>query len=306
MEQTDRQKKSLRAVNIGLGANFVLAGMKSVVGVIGHSPALLADGINSTSDVVYFIIVRIYMKLADKPADREHPYGHKQLEHISSLVVGAFVMTTAVAIFWDAVNRVYELLSGQAEARSASWLALGVAVFTILSKIILFLFTRKTGQKTGNTTVTAIAYDHRNDIFSASAAAVGIALSRFGFAWVDPLAGAFVAMIILRTGIKILRDSADELMNTVPDQEAQKRIHGLVCSVKGVQGMEELHMHRYGPYMMITLTINVDGALKVSEGDLIAGQVEKLLHEEFSYIRRVNIHYHPVHAPAPVGCLPGV
>lgn len=305
MEQTDRQKKSLRAVNIGLGANFLLAGLKSVVGVFGRSPALLADGINSTSDVVYFIIVKIYMKLADKPADREHPYGHRQLEHISSLVVGAFVMTTAVAIFWDAVNRVYELLCGRATAEGASWLALGVAIFTILSKIVLFLSARRTGLKTGNATVAAIAYDHRNDIFSASAAAVGIALSRAGYLWVDPLAGAVVAVIILRTGIKILRDSAEELMNTAPDQEANTKIRKLVCGADGVLGLEELHTHRYGPYMMITMTITVDGSITVSAGDLIAGRVERKLHDEFPLIRRVNIHYHPVHAPSPVGCLPG-
>src|SRR5450830_549023 len=87
-------------INVGLAANAALALLKTSIGILGHSDALLADGINSTSDVVYYIVVKIFMRLADKPADAEHPYGHRQLESVAALVVGAFVITTGIAIFW--------------------------------------------------------------------------------------------------------------------------------------------------------------------------------------------------------------
>ncbi len=113
-------KRNLRAVNLALLANAGLAALKTAIGILGHSPALLADGINSTSDVAYGIIVKIFIRMARKPADDAHPYGHRQLESIAALIIGAFVLTTAVAIFWDAVNRVYDLISAGTAIAGAS------------------------------------------------------------------------------------------------------------------------------------------------------------------------------------------
>jgi cation diffusion facilitator family transporter len=96
-----RERQSSLAVNLGLVANLFLAALKTSIGVLGHSPALLADGINSTSDVAYYLVVIVFMKLAREPADTEHPYGHSQLESIAALIVGSFVITTAIAIFWS-------------------------------------------------------------------------------------------------------------------------------------------------------------------------------------------------------------
>ena len=115
MQSETRERKGILAVNIGLGANTLLAALKTSMGILGHSPALLAEGVNSTSDVAYYIVVSVFVRLAGKPADDEHPYGHSQMESIAALIVGAFVMTTGIAIFWDAVNRVFDLLSGRGE-----------------------------------------------------------------------------------------------------------------------------------------------------------------------------------------------
>jgi cation diffusion facilitator family transporter len=290
--QSNRYKQSIFVINLGLFANIFLAILKSIFGIIGHSPALLADGINSTSDVVYFIVVKIFMTLADKPADEDHPYGHRQLESISSLVVGAFILTTAVAIFWDSLNQVFELLSGHGDFQGASNYALLVALFTIFLKIILAITSFKVAKKTSNNAILAIAYDHRNDIFSALAASIGIFLGQMGYLWIDPLAGALVALIILKTGIKVLQDSADELMKTAPDKKLLEQIKKIVLEIKGVKGIEEVHAHRYGHFMMINLTICVNGNLTVNEGDQIANNVEEELYKKIDFLRKVNIHYH--------------
>ena len=105
-----RRRLSLLAVQVGLAANILLAMVKCAVGILGGSPALLADGINSTSDVAYGVVVSIFVRLSAKPADHEHPYGHDQLESVAAVVVGAFVITTAIAIFWHTVATVHELL----------------------------------------------------------------------------------------------------------------------------------------------------------------------------------------------------
>jgi cation diffusion facilitator family transporter len=293
METEQRERRSMLAVNLGLGANILLAALKTTVGILGHSPALLADGINSTSDVAYYIIVRVFIGLARRPADEEHPYGHRQLESIAALVVGAFVLTTAVAIFWDAVNKVYVLWMGQGDFSGASAWALVVALFTVGAKIALTLITQQLGRQTGNPAVSALAYDHRNDIFAASAAGVGIFLGRMGHPWVDPLAGAFVALVILRTGIQILRESSEDLMDTVPGQELHQRVVQVLMAVPGVQQVEETQAHRFGPYFVINVTIGIDGSLSVADGDRIATQAEVALHREIDLLRRVHVHYHP-------------
>ena len=135
MTTGERQRKTILAVNVGLIANTILAFLKTGVGIMGHSPALLADGINSTSDVAYGIVVRIFMRLSGKPADEEHPYGHDRLESIAAVVVGAFVITTAISIFWASINKVYELSSRTDDALGATELTLWIALFTVLLKI---------------------------------------------------------------------------------------------------------------------------------------------------------------------------
>jgi cation diffusion facilitator family transporter len=295
-----RQKKSILAINVGLAANALLAVLKTSVGIVGHSPALLADGINSTSDVAYGIVVNIFMRLSGKPADKEHPYGHDRLESIAAVVVGAFVITTAISIFWASINNIYELLSGASDFTGASQLALWIALFTILMKLWLSFWTHRIGKQTSNNVLMALAADHRNDIFSALAATIGIIFGQVGFLWVDPLAGGVVSIIICYTGVEIIRESAADLMNTQPGKKITEEIRGKLARLDEVLDVEEIHGHRFGLYMVVNITIGVSPDLTVSEGDRIATRVENLLIDEIDFMRRVFVHYHPVKTKAKV------
>ncbi|MFT5697695.1 MAG: cation diffusion facilitator family transporter [Desulforhopalus sp.] len=288
-----RQKKGILAVNIGLGANTLLAILKTSVGIVGNSPALLADGINSTSDVAYGIVVSIFMRLSGKPADEEHPYGHDRLESIAAVVVGAFVITTAISIFWASINNVYELLNHNSDFEGASQLALWIALFTVLLKIWLAIWTKKIGTETKNNVLMALAADHRNDIFSALAATIGIIFSQIGYLWVDPMAGGIVSIIILFTGVEIIKDSAADLMNTLPGKELTEEINRAIKKIPEVKDIEEVSGHRFGLYMVVNITVGVSPDITVAEGDEIATRVEQTLIEDIDYMRRVFVHYHP-------------
>ncbi len=290
---TERSKLSNRAVSLALIANVLLAILKTTIGILGHSPALLADGINSTSDVVYNIVVSVFVRAAHKPADDEHPYGHTQFESVGALVVGAFVITTAITIFWDSVNSLFDFIKGASEYAGSAQFTLYVALFTVLLKEFLSIYTRKIGNKTNNPSVIALAQDHRNDIFAASAVVIGITMSQFGYHWVDPLAGAIVALLILKTGLGILRDSTDDLMDTVPGQALNEQIHALAIQVPGVEAIDSAKAHRFGQYLVINLAIFVDGTISVDQGDAIADQVEKVLVDEIDFVRAVHVHFHP-------------
>ncbi|NLB07369.1 MAG: cation diffusion facilitator family transporter, partial [Desulfobulbaceae bacterium] len=150
-----RRRQSMLAVQVGLAANILLAVLKCTVGILGASPALLADGINSTSDVAYGVVVSIFVRLSAKPADHEHPYGHDQLESVAAVVVGAFVITTAIAIFWHTVATVHELLTAPAEEGGTGSLALWVALSVVLVKFGLTVWTYGISRRVKNSAVLA-------------------------------------------------------------------------------------------------------------------------------------------------------
>jgi len=207
--------------------------------------------------------------------------------------VGAFVVTTGIAVLWDAVDKMWDLLDGKLTTLGSHPFALWVALTTVGIKIVLFVYVRKLGKETHNPIVEALAYDHRNDIFSASAASIGIFLSQHGLLWGDPLAGALVAILILRTGIYILRESSIALMSAVPSKKLARQISNLIKNVPDVEQLEEVQAHRFGPHLVINLTIGINGALTVRQGDRIATEVESLIYESIPNIRHIHIHYHP-------------
>jgi len=172
-------------------------------------------------------------------------------------------------------------------------LALWVAIGTVILKVVLFLITSRIGKRTQNQTVIALASDHLNDIMAAGAAALGIFLGRLGYLWVDPLAGAVVALFILRTGISILKESTSALMDTVPGEELNEKITNLALSVEGVKAVDKVLAHRFGLNYIINLTLSVDGRISVENGDFISSLVEKKIKENTENVSAVYVHYHP-------------
>jgi len=274
-QRAERGRKSNQAVHVGLAVNALLAVVKTCVGILGNSAALLADGINSTSDVAYGVVMSICMRISSKPADHEHPYGHDQMESIAAVVVGAFVISTAIAIFWNSIHSIYELVTGQGEFRGAAVVALWVAVLTIVVKLLMTWWTAGIGTKTQNSAVIALAHDHRNDIFASLAAACGIFFGRMGYFWVDPLAGAIVAVIILYTGVEILRSATADLMDTVPGKTLAKKVKETLTPLEEVMEVEEVHAHRFIAYLVMNVTIDVTDDITVNDDNDISTKVEE-------------------------------
>lgn len=286
-------RKNFFAVNLGLGANVVLAFFKVAFGILGHSPALLADGINSTSDVVYYIAAKIFLRISIEPADREHPYGHRQMENIAAIVVGSFIVTTAVAIFWNSIDLVYDIIIQHRRSEQAAVVTLYIALATIVIKLLLTFVTGKIGEKTNNNAVRALAHDHLNDVFASTAAAVGIFFSLRGYYWVDPVAGCVVAVFILKTGIEIIKESAYGLMATVPDPDLLRAIERYALSVEGITGVDNVRVHSFGQFMVVNMDISLEGSVTIQLGDRIADVLESILLKNINDLLEVHIHYHP-------------
>lgn len=292
-EEKSRDRINAQAVNLGLFSNIILAILKVVFGITGHSPALLADGINSSSDVVYYIAAKISLRISVEPADSEHPFGHRQMENIASIIVGSFILSTAIAIFWNSINSIYEILINRTVSEMSPLITLVIALFTVVLKIFLTIITRGIGKKTGNSTIRALAFDHLNDVFASLAAAIGIYFSRHGFSWVDPLAGGIVALFILRTGIGIIRESAYGLMDTAPTPEMRERIVAVAGQIPGIIEVEKIRTHKFGQFLVLYLDICLEGSFTISRGDAISDLLESRLMRDMANLVDVHIHYHP-------------
>lgn len=153
---------------------------------------------------------------------------------------------------------------------------------------------RRVGRATNSLAVKALARDHRNDIFASLGVGVGILLSLEGFAWADSIAGAVVAVIVAKTGFSILLESADELMDTIPGDDLKKRFTAVLKDIPGVENIEEIRVHRFGPFLVATITIAIDGGLRVAEADAIAAAAENQLRADVELLRKVFVHCHPV------------
>ena len=197
-----------------------------------------------------------------------------------------------LTIFWRAVNSLFDYFTSSASPAEISPLTLYIALFTVGLKIFLSIYTKKVGQRTKNPSIIALAQDHRNDIFSASAVVIGVILGRMGILWMDAFAGALVAVFIARTGFSILQQSTDDLMDTVPGKALRQQIEQVLVEVPGIQEIDSMQAHRFGQYLVINLAIFVDGALSVDEGDAIADEVERKITESVDYVRAVHVHFH--------------
>lgn len=290
----DRDVVTSQAINSGLFSNVLLALLKLSIGILGHSPALVADGINSSSDVIYYIAVKIFMVQAKKPPDSKHPYGHRELEPIAANIVGAFILSTGIAIVIDSLSKALSWLKDSSIGHAPSHWALIIAALTVILKIVLYIYTNTAFKRVGNTTLKALASDHLNDIMAAMAVVIGIVFSKLGHSWMDPLAGALVAIYIIKTGIEIIVESSSQLMNEAPNDDSTRQIRDVVMAVPGVKGLEELGIHRFGPYFNLQVTISVRGDISIDEGHEIAHKVEENLLDRDKTINRVIVHYHPV------------
>ncbi len=209
--------------------------------------------------MAYYLVVKVFVWLSGKPADREHPYGHHQYESSASVVVGASVVAAAIAIFWDSANKAFDLAMGKLEKPPIALFTLVVALATAAVKVGLMAYTK----------------------------------AARGLLWVDPVAGAVVSLVILKTGIEILRESSTELMDTVPGEPLARKVRGLFSGLEGVEEVEEVHANRFGPYHVVNLNLGVNGEMTVLQGDAIATRAERLLCQRMELVRKVYVHYHP-------------
>ena len=205
----------------GLIANGILTIIKFFAGIFGHSQAMIADAINSLFDVLSSLIIYLGIKMAKKPEDNEHPYGHENIEVIVSWIVSIIILLTGLFIGYSAFHTIIDK-----NYRHPSSIALGAAIIAIIIKEILHRYTLKIGNILNSPAIKANAFDHRSDVLASTSALIGIAGAQMGDSWLflDPVASLVISVFIMRTGVNIMKESNRIIMDAVPSEEFIREI----------------------------------------------------------------------------------
>jgi cation diffusion facilitator family transporter len=282
--------KALRTTQIGIGISIALVFMKAIAGHLGHSYALIADATETGADVFSSTLLWIGLKIAMKPADQEHPYGHGKAEPIVSIIISFFLMGAAIWIAWHAIE--FVRTPHDMPKRFTLYILLGV----IIIKEGMFRYVLNIANQIGSNAVKADAYHHRSDAITSIAAFIGIVIALIagkGYEGADDWAALLASGIVFYNAIQLLRPGLAEIMDTAPSGEIVDQVRELAAEVKEVKFIEKCYVRKMGFDYFVDLHIQVDQNLSVAEGHRIAHLVKDKLLESTLSIKDVLIHIEP-------------
>ena len=281
---------------VGIICNVLLFAGKLAVGTLSGSVSVTADAFNNLSDASSSIISLIGFKLAEMPADREHPYGHGRYEYISGLVVAALVMVIGVELFKTSIEKIFN-----PEEVSFSIVTAIVLAVSALVKCWMMFFGRKLGKRINSQTLTATAADSRNDVISTCAVLAASVISHFSGVELDGYVGLAVAVFIIINGYGLIKETLDPILGRAPEPERIKAIQDKIMSYEGVLGTHDLIIHDYGPGRQFA-SVHVEMPAEIDP--LISHDLMDNIEKDFwmSESLHMSVHYDPVVTTDPKVC----
>ncbi len=283
-------RQGQRAAVYGGTAALLLGVAKLTGGWLGHSSALIADAVHSLGDVVLAVAIWGALRWAQHPADLEHPYGHARAEGIAGLCVALMLVLSTVAVGWESAHA---LVQPEPEPHRFT---LAVAAISLVVNETLHRRNRTVARRLGSTALEGVALDQRLDALTAMAVLVALVLACYGGpAWraADPVAGIFVAGVILVAGGRLGWTSLHELMDAQAEPELLASVRREALSVTGVMGVEKLHARKVGLEYLVDIHVEVDGRQTVQEGHAIAHAVKDKVLASVVPVKNVLVHIEP-------------
>lgn len=294
-EKSSREKGIYKVTIVGSIVNFLLLVFKFFAGIAGHSAAMLADAVHSLSDFITDIVVIVFVRIAGKPEDKGHDYGHGKYETLATAIIGLLLLCVGFGIFWNGASSIYTFLRG-GQLESPGVVALVAALVSIVSKEILYQYTVIQGKKLNSQAVIANAWHHRSDALSSIGTAIGIGGAiLLGDHWrvLDPVAAVVVSFFIMKVSVRLLIPCVDELLEKSLPEDVEKEIEQTVLSFPGVSQPHHLRTRRIGNYYAIELHVRMDGKITLEEAHSTATVIENKLKEMFGKGTHVGIHVEP-------------
>lgn len=292
ISRADRAKK---VTWIGFVVNIVLSTAKVAAGIIGHSGAMIADGIHSISDSVTDVIVIVFIGVSSKGENAKYRYGHGKFETFATMLISFALFAVAIGLFVSSAATIIDAINGKPLARPAM-ITFIMAFISIAVKEWLFQYTRIVGEQIKSTALVANAWHHRSDAFSSVAVLIGIGCAMFlGDQWrvLDPIAAAIVSVFIGLVAYRLALPSIRELLEVSLPDSVTKEIAGVIGQVDGVRAYHHLRTRKNGNIYILDFHIKVDTNLTIVEAHEIANRVENTLKGKYGQSTIANIHIEP-------------
>ncbi|PLR66291.1 MULTISPECIES: cation diffusion facilitator family transporter [Bacillaceae] len=279
-------KMGERGAIISIIAYLSLSALKLIIGYSANSEALKADGLNNATDIIASIAVLIGLRLSQKPADQDHPYGHWKAETVASLVASFIMMAVGLQVLYGAVLSVFE---GKQE--SPDLISAWTGIFCAIIMYFVYRYNKKLGEKINSQAVTAAAKDNLSDAWVSIGIAAGIIGSQFSLPWLDPVAAVIVGLLICKTAWDIFRDASHHLTDGFDEEEIQS-FKKTTLSLYGVKGVKEIKARNYGNNTVVDIVILVNSNLDIRDAHDISTKVENILMKKHN-VYNVHVHVEP-------------
>ena len=276
--------------------NLLVAAGKITVGALFGAISIMADGMNNLSDAGSSLVSLVSFRMAAKPADREHPFGHARIEYVASLLVAVIIILVGWTLFTDSIGTLVALLQSTepATVEPAGWLTYTVLGISIAVKLWMFFFNRKIAKKIDSSVMRATA----TDCLSDAGATLGVLVAQIiafalSWPWLDSAVGIAISVLIMIAGVRVLGETKNSILGEAPSDEIVQSITALVNEYPEALGIHDMMVHSYGPgHHIASLHVEVDGSADVFHTHDVIDNIEKRLHEELGII--ATIHMDPI------------
>lgn len=291
----NRTQEIFKVTIVGSVVNVLLLVMKFVAGVLGHSSAMIADAVHSSSDFLTDIVVLVFVKISGKPKDKSHEYGHGKYETVALTIIGLMLVVVALGIICDGVLKIDDFLEGK-PLEAPGMLALWAAIISILLKEAVYRYSIIKARKLQSQALEANAWHHRSDALSSIGTLIGIGGAiLLGHKWVilDPIASVVVGVFIGKVAFDLLKDGFGDLTDKALPESVEQEILQIVSEVDNVGNPHNLKTRRIGNHYAIELHIKMDGDITLREAHDKATEIENLLRSKYGKETHVGVHVEP-------------
>lgn len=291
MSTNERKIKMVGIITILI--NLLLAILKSIVGIISNSSAIISDAIHSASDIFSTIVVLIGSKIAHQKVDDEHPYGHERFESIAAFVLSIMLFFTAFQIAYVCFDKLVLITRGKTLSAKFPILCIIVAIISIVVKAWMYFYTKKVAIEVKSTSLKADAWHHLTDSLSSIASLIGSIGIFIGFTILDPIFGIVICLFIVKVAYDISKESINQLIDKRASFLMEQKIKLIVLNNHQVIQIESLKTRQFGNKIYVDLEVIVNENLTLKEGHKIAHDLHDALEEELTDILHCMVHISP-------------
>lgn len=285
----NNEKIAIKVSVISIILNCLLTLIKFISGVISKSSAMISDSVHSFSDVLSTFVVIIGVKISNKKADSDHPYGHERIECVSAIILSGMLFIIGALIGINGIKNV----TNSSNLVMPGVLALIASIISIISKEAMYQYTIRVSKKINSAALKADAWHHRSDALSSIGSFIGILGSRLGFKIFDPLASVIISLCIIKVSIDIFKDAIDKMVDKSCDKEVIDKVISVIEKNESVKNIDDIKTRQFGNKAYVDVEISVDENLLLKDAHKIAEEIHDSVENEINIVKHCMVHVNP-------------